>query len=323
MTDGVQGSEERLEQATPEGGEVAGTGSISRQMLRVFLQNKLAVIAACYIIALLLACIIVPLPTFFSRSYWSFANSNYLSTCYQGLPLAASNLGSPAPSWGHPLGCTGGFDNVGLLFYSGRFSLTIGILAGIVTMVVGTLYGIVAGYKGGVIDSILMRLNDVFLSIPGLYLLLLVLVVYGHSVKSLVVVIGFLGWFGVARLMRSEAQLQRDREFSQASRSMGATGWRVMRKHVLPNSISTMVTAATFSVGDAVIALATIGFLGFGLSQPDFDWGTLIQNASTQFEQGYWWTLWPVAGVFILFVLSTNYIGDALRDAFEVRLQER
>jgi peptide/nickel transport system permease protein len=323
MAEQADAAEKRLDEATPEGGEVAGSGSISRQMLRVFLQNRLAVIASCYVIALVLACIIVPLPVFFSRSYWSLANSNYLSTCYKGLPLTAANFGSPAPSWGHPLGCTGGFDNVGLLFYSGRFSLAIGMLAGLVTMVVGTLYGVVAGYKGGLIDSILMRVNDVFLSIPGLYLLLLVLVIYGRSVSSLVIVIGFLGWFGVARLMRGEAQIQRDREFSQASRSMGATGWRVMRKHVLPNSVSTMVTAATFAVGDAVIALATIGFLGFALQQPDFDWGTLIQNASTQFEQGYWWTLWPVAVVFVLFVLSTNYIGDALRDAFEVRLQER
>ncbi len=316
-------AEERAERQAPEGGEVAGGSSIFRQMVRVFFQNKLAVIASGYVTALILGCIIVPLPVFFSRSYWSLANANYASTCYKGGPAAAAILGSPAPSWGHPLGCTGGFDNVGLLFYAGRFSLAIGILAGIVTMIVGTLYGVVAGYKGGLVDSILMRLNDIFLSIPGLYLLLLVLVVYGHSVWSLVIVVGFLGWFGVARLMRGEAQIQRDREFSQASRSMGATGWRVMRKHVLPNSVSTMVTAATFAIGDAVIALATIGFLGLALQQPDFDWGTLISQAATQFEQGYWWTLWPVAIAFILFVLSTNYIGDALRDAFEVRLQER
>lgn len=314
-------TEKAIEHGIPSGGEVAGSGSIFRQMLRVYLQNKLAVIATAYVIILILLCIIVPLH--YPRAYWSNANSMYNSTCYKGTPADAATLGSPGPSGAHLLGCTGGFDNIGLLFYAGRFSLAIGILAGFVTMVVGTLYGIVAGYKGGIVDSILMRLNDVFLSIPGLYLLLLVITIYGNNIWSLVGVVGFTGWFGVARLMRGEAQLQRDREFSQAARAMGATGWRVMRKHVLRNSVSTMVTAATFAVGDAVIVLSTIGFLGLALQQPDFDWGTMIQTASSQFEQGYWWTLWPVATVFILFVLSTNYIGDALRDAFEVRLQER
>jgi peptide/nickel transport system permease protein len=153
--------------------------------------------------------------------------------------------------------------------------------------------------------------------------LLLVITIYGSTLWSLVAVIGLTSWFGVARLMRSEAQILRDREFSQAARSMGATGRRVMWKHILPNSVSTMMTASTFAIGDAVIVLSTLGFLGLALLPPDYDWGTMIQNASNQFELGYWWTLWPVAIVFILFVLSTNYIGDALRDAFEVRLQER
>ena len=191
------------------------------------------------------------------------------------------------------------------------------------TIIVGTLYGIYSGYRGGRVDSVMMRLNDVFLSIPGLYLLLLVITIYGSSVWSLIFVIGLTSWFGIARLMRSEAQILRDREFSQAARSMGATRRRVMWHHVMPNSVSTMMTATTFSIGDSVIVLSTLGFLGLALQIPDFDWGTLIQYASGQFELGYWWTLWPVAIVFILFVLSTNYIGDALRDAFEVRLQER
>jgi peptide/nickel transport system permease protein len=304
---------------TPEGGEVAGTGSITRQMIRVFIQNKLAVGSLAYVTVLILLCIIVPF--WYSRSYWTFAPSNFTSNCFN--LTNAGRFGSAAPSSAHILGCTTGYDNVGLLFYAGRFSLLIGLLAGFVTMIVGTTYGIVAGYRGGKIDSILMRLNDVFLSIPTLYLLLLVITIYGSTVWSLIGVIGFTSWFGVARLMRGEAQILRDREFSQASRSMGATGRRVMWKHVLPNSVSTMMTAATFSIGDAVILLSTLGFLGLALKPPDFDWGTMIQNASGLFQVGYWWTLWPVGIAFILFVLSTNYVGDALRDAFEVRLQER
>lgn len=303
----------------PEGGEVAGGGSMSRQMLRVFRQNKLAVGSAIYIFVLLAMCVIVPL--FYSSDYWSVAGSSTSGSCFNNSNPGV--FGSVAPSLHHILGCTNGIDNFGLLFYSGRFSLLIGLLAGFVTMLVGTAYGIFSGYRGGKIDSVLMRLNDVFLSIPGLYLLLLVITIYGSTLWSLVAVIGLTSWFGVARLMRGEAQILRDREFSQASRSMGATGRRVMWRHIMPNSVSTMMTAATFAIGDSVIVLSTLGFLGLALQPPDYDWGTMIQNASQQFETGYWWTLWPVATLFIVFVLSTNYIGDALRDAFEVRLQER
>jgi peptide/nickel transport system permease protein len=309
--------------AIPEAGEVSGSGTMVRQMVRVFVQNKLAVISAIYVVVLVLLCVIVP---FFWQdtygNYWQFAPSTFTgNSCFNS--TTPGNFGSAAPSAGHPLGCTTGLDNVALITYAGRFSLLIGLLAGVVTMIVGTAYGIISGYRGGKIDSILMRLNDVFLSIPGLYLLLLVIVIYGSTVWSLIGVIGLTSWFGVARLMRSEAQILRDREFSQAARSMGATGRRVMWRHVLPNSVSTMMTASTFAIGDSVIVLSTLGFLGLALKPPDFDWGTMIQYASSQYELGYWWTLWPVAIVFILFVLSTNYIGDAMRDAFEVRLQER
>jgi peptide/nickel transport system permease protein len=303
----------------PEGGEVSGGGSMARQMFRVFVQNKLAVISAIFIIILVLLCVIIPM--FYSASYWASASNDFTSTCFN--KTQPGNSGSAAPSLGHLLGCTTGYDNVALLLYAGRFSLLIGLLAGLATMLIGTAYGIFSGYRGGKIDSGLMRLNDVFLSIPGLYLLLLVITIYGSSIWSLIFVIGFTSWFGVARLMRSEAQILRDREFSQAARSMGATGRRVMWRHVMPNSVSTMMTATTFAIGDSVIVLATLGFLGLALQPPDFDWGTMVNYASSQYELGYWWTLWPVAIVFILFVLSTNYIGDALRDAFEVRLQER
>ena len=306
-----------------DGGEVRGNGSIARQMLRVFIQNKMAVISAGYIFVMVMLCLIVPF--FYGQNYWSDASANVgnHNSCFTH--TAPGVVGSAAPSAGHIFGCTLGYNNWGLLWYAGRFSLFIGIFAGLSTMVIGTAYGVLAGYRGGVTDSILMRINDVFLSIPGLYLLLLVIVIYGSSVWSLIAVIAFTSWFGVARLMRAEAQILRDREFSQASRSMGATGRRVMWRHVLPNAVSTMMTALTFSIGDSVIALSTLGFLGLALQSPDYDWGTIINNATNQqqIELGYWWTLVPVAVAFILFVLSTNYIGDALRDAFEVRLQER
>ncbi len=302
----------------PDGGDVSGGGAMWRQMLRVFLQNKLAVISLLFIVTLIAMCIIVPF--FFAGDYWLNAPIETSGPCWVGVP---GSLGNAAPSAHAILGCTNGYDNFGLLFYAGRYTLSIGFLAAAVTMTFGVAYGIYAGFRGGVADAVMMRIVDVFLSIPLLYLIILVISLYGHTLWVLVCVIGFTGWFGVSRLMRSESQVLREREYVQASTSMGATRRRLMWSHILPNGMSTMVTAGTFAVGDSVLALSALGFLSLGLTTPEFDWGSMIQQATQYFENGYWWTLWPVAIVFILFVLSTNYIGDALRDAFEVRLQER
>jgi peptide/nickel transport system permease protein len=304
---------------TPAGGAVSGGGTMFRQMTRVFFQNKLAVISAIYIITIIVMCVVVPF--FFAGDYWSNAPIETMSHCWPN--TIPGTLGNSGPTAHDILGCTGGYDNLGLIFYAGRYSLAIGFLAATVNMTVGVAYGIFAGFRGGATDALMMRIVDVFLSIPGLYLLLLVITIYGQTLWALIGVIGFTGWFGVSRLMRSEAQVLREREYVQAATSMGSTRRRIMWRHILPNGMSTMVTAATFAIGDAVLALSAIGFLGLGLKPPAFDWGSMIQLASSNFELGYWWTLWPVAGLFILFVLSTNYIGDAMRDAFEVRLQER
>ena len=304
-------------ETAPAGGQVSGGSSMFRQMFRVFIHNKLAVISAVYILILIVLCVIVP--NFYSQGYWLNAPNELNSSCYAG----GSNLGMAGPSLAHIFGCTQGIDNWGLLFYAGRYSLSIGMLAAAVNMTLGVGWGIFAGFRGGKIDAVMMRIIDVFLSIPGLYLLLLVITLYGESLWALVWVIGFTGWFGVSRLMRSEAQVLREREYVQASTSMGATRSRIMWKHILPNGASTMITAGTFAVGDAVLTLSTLGYLGLGLKPPEFDWGTMIQNGVSWFEIGDWWSLWPVAIVFILFVLSTNYIGDALRDAFDVRLTQR
>lgn len=300
----------------PDGGEVGGGSSMFSQMFRIFIRNKLAVISTVYILVLIVLCVVVP--TFYSQSYWLNAPNQINSSCFAG-----SNLGMAGPSLAHPLGCTTGLDDWGLLFYAGRYSLSIGFLAAAVNMTLGVGWGIFAGFRGGKIDAVMMRIIDVFLSIPGLYLLLLIITIYGESLWALVWVIGFTGWFGVSRLMRSEAQVLREREYVQASTSMGATRARIMWKHILPNGASTMITAGTFAVGDAVLTLSTLGYLGLGLKPPEFDWGTMIQNGVPWFEVGDWWSLWPVAAVFIIFVLSTNYIGDALRDAFDVRLTQR
>jgi peptide/nickel transport system permease protein len=302
----------------PAGGEVAGHGSMLRQMVRVFAQNKLAVLSLFYLVFITVACFFGPL-VYHSLQNAGLAITEANNTCYNNSPL-----GIAGPMAGHPLGCTpDGLDELGRILDAGKYSLIVGYVSAIVTMTFGVFYGIVAGYKGGKLDTVLMRVNDMFLSIPGLYLILLIISFLGRGTVGLIMVIGFTGWFGVARLMRGEALMLRDREYSQAVRAMGGGSSRIIWKHILPNSMSTMATAGTFALGDSILALTALGFLGLGLQAPLTDWGTMIQEGSTNFYSGAWWQIWPLAIIFILVVLSTNYIGDALRDAFEVRLQER
>jgi ABC-type dipeptide/oligopeptide/nickel transport system permease subunit len=280
-----------------------------RQRLRIFLQNRLAIASGTYIIILFLVCFIVP---------------HVHPTNQTNQALTFNVTWNQAPSWHHWLGTDSqGFDELGRIFYGGEYSLTLGVLAGLITIVVGTLYGMVSGFFGGVTDTIMMRLIDAFLSVPYLFLLITLITIFGRSTTFLICIIGFTGWWGNARIIRGDALLIRNLEYAQAASAMGASRWHTIRRHVFPNSISNIVTVATFSVADAILFLSALGFLGLGIQTPQTDWGTMLQTGTEQIENGYWWEIFPLAIIFILLVVAINYIGDALRDAFEVRLLER
>ncbi len=290
------------------GGEVADNGTFWRQFIRVFQQNKIALFSVAYVIGLVIFCFIGP---FFYHSNQLDANQ------------ALMNVNLP-PGKGFPLGTDSqGFDILGRLMFGGKASLQLGFLAAFISMTVGVGYGLISGYRGGLLDTVMMRIVDALLSIPGLFLLLAVISVFGRSKLLLILILGLTGWFGTARLMRSEALSLRDREFAQAVRAMGSGSARILWKHILPNSVSTMMTVATFDVANSILALTGLGYLGVGIPIPETDWGAMIQEGSVNFQVGYWWQLYPVCIVFLLLVISFNYIGDAMRDAFEVRLRER
>lgn len=294
--------------STPSGGDVAGDSTMLRQMVRIFAKNKLAVASVAYIVLLTLFCFVGP---YLYHSNQLDANAALLST-------------NNAPGPGFPLGAdSSGFDILGRLMFGGQASLELGFLSAFIGLTIGVAYGVVAGYRGGVVDTIMMRIVDAMLSIPGLFLLLAVISVFGRSKLLLILILGFTGWFGTARLMRSESLSLRDREFAQAVRAMGGSSSRIIWRHILPNTVSTMMTVATFAIADSILALTALGYLGVGIPLPETDWGTMIQSGSVNFQIGYWWQLYPVCTVFLLLVISFNYIGDALRDAFEVRLRER
>jgi peptide/nickel transport system permease protein len=281
-----------------------------RQMLTVFVQNRLAVISTVVLALIVLGCFVGPF--FYHTNQTNF-----------GLLLQYSCLNCP-PGAGRPLGTdSNGFDVLGRIMYGGEFSLVVGIIAGVITIVVGTVYGMVSGFIGGFLDNGMMRVIDALLSIPLLYLLITLVIIFHPSTLLIILIIGFTGWFGNARIIRGDALVIRELEYSQASSSMGGTRMHIVRRHVFPNSISNIVTVGTFSVADAVLALSFLGYLGFGVPLPGTDWGTMMANGQTFLINGWWWEIFPVAAVFVTVIVCINYIGDALRDIFEVRLRQR
>ena len=210
------------------------------------------------------------------------------------------------------------------MMVGGQASLEIGLLAAAIATLVGTLWGAIAGLAGGVVDGVMMRIVDMVLSIPLLFVILIVGAKWGSSVVSLALIIGVFSWLVPARLVRGEVLTLRVRDFVAAARAAGsrpAPGWCC--RHLIPNALSVVVVNITFQVADAILLVAALGFLGFGLNFPTFDWGDMLSGGTTNLLNGYWWQVYPVGICIVLTVMAMNLIGDALRDALDVRLRRR
>jgi ABC-type dipeptide/oligopeptide/nickel transport system permease subunit len=289
-----------------EGGDVTVIQSGWRLGLRSFAQSKLAVVGLGIIIFFAIFCWIGPL----------FYHGNVTLS-----DLTATN--SP-PVQGHPLGTdTNGFDVLEQLMVGGRASLEIGLLAATIATVVGTLWGAIAGLVGGIIDGVMMRVVDVILSIPLLFIILIVGAKWGSNILSLALIIGVFSWLVPSRLVRGEVLTLRVRDFVSAARAAGARRSRLVLKHLIPNALSVVVVNITFQVADAILLVAALGFLGFGLNFPTFDWGDMLAGGTNNLLNGYWWEVYPVGICIVLTVMAMNLIGDALRDALDVRLRRR
>jgi peptide/nickel transport system permease protein len=230
------------------------------------------------------------------------------------------------PSWQHPFGTNDlGQDQLARALFGGRISLTVGIAAMVVAISIGTIIGAIAGYYGGIIDNILMRLTDIFLSLPQLPVLLLVVYLFRDAVKSIfgaelgifflvVLIIGLLNWMSVARLVRSSFLQLKEREFISAAKSLGANSGRIILVHILPNVISVIIVAATLSVGNAIIVESTLSFLGLGFPPDIPTWGRMLYDAQNYLTSAPYMAIFPGLAIFFT-VLSINYIGDGLKDA--------
>lgn len=222
-----------------------------------------------------------------------------------------------APSLAHPMGTDElGRDVLTRVLAGGRVSLAIGALATAVAMIVGVLVGALAGFLRGWVDNVLMRLVDMMLSLPDLFLLILASALFGPSFLVIVFIVGLVRWMNVARLTRASILVLREREFVEAARSLGVRRRRVVTRHLLPNSMSPIIVAATLGVASAILAESTLSFLGLGLQPPTSSWGSMLKDAQTQVFTSPWQAAFPGLMIFLT-VLAINFVGDGLRDAMD------
>ena len=234
------------------------------------------------------------------------------------------------PSWAHPLGTDDlGQDLLARILYGGRISLAVGLAAMVIAISFGVVIGAVAGMSKGPVDVFLMWVTDLFLSLPQLPLLLLIFYLFNDTLKKwigpeagvfvlVVAVIGGLRWMPVARLVRAQFLTLREKEFVEAARALGASPWRQVTVHILPNAMGPVIVAATIDVAAAIIAESTLSFLGLGFPPDIPTWGRILFDAKDHMDVAVHWALFPGALIFIT-VLTINYIGDGLRDAYDPR----
>ncbi len=288
--------------------------------LRQFLRHKMAVVGLIIMAAVTLSVVFVD-----------------RITPYDPEELDLSKMLAP-PSLQHPLGTDElGRDLLTRTLYGGRVSLVVGVFAMLVAVSIGTLVGALAGYFGGIIDNILMRFTDFALAFPRIFVLILFAIIfmrppfsdnplvvvlfgalYKMPVARVVFVIGILGWMDVARLVRGSFLEIRNQEYVESARVLGAGTGRIMFRHILPNALGPIIVAASLGVADAIISESGLSFLGLGIQPPTATWGNMLKNALDQIFDAPWTAIVPGFMIFLT-VLSINYIGDGLRDAFDPR----
>ncbi|MZD10197.1 ABC transporter permease subunit [Streptomyces sp. SID5785] len=280
----------------------APAASGTRLAVRRFLRNRLAVVGLGVVVLFVLFCFVGPL----------LYSTDQTHTLLQQV--------NQSPSGSHWLGTDAvGHDELGRLMFGGKVSLTVGLAAGVLATVIGTLWGAAAGYAGGWVDAVMMRVVDAGIAIPALFILLVVSAITTPDLTGLVVILGLISWLVPSRLVRAETLTLKNRDFVLTLRAIGGSHARAITRHILPNSVSTVIVAATFQIADAILLVAYVSYLGLGVQPPSTDWGGMLSTGMTAAYSGYWWLIVPPGLAIILVVWAFNAIGDGLRDAFDVR----
>jgi peptide/nickel transport system permease protein len=293
--------------AVDHAGNIGAGGPRRQRVMHAFVDNRMAVVGAGGFLAIVLFCFVGPL----------LYHTDQVHVNFDQVDL------SPGTG-GHPLGTdASGYDVLGRLMAGGQTSLIVCVSAAALAAGAGSLIGAIAGFVGGIVDTLIMRLTDAFLSIPQLFVVIVVATIIVPSRLSLTILIGALSWFSTARLVRGEALRIRQLEYMDAARAAGTRSGRMIVRHVLPNAIGVIVVSTTFQVADAILLLASLDFLGLGIPPPSASWGGMLTSGLQYVYDGYWWLIVPAGAIIVVTVTAVNFIGDGLRDALEVRLRER
>ncbi|MCM8749338.1 ABC transporter permease [Thermomicrobiaceae bacterium CFH 74404] len=271
---------------------------------RRFLRNRVAILAALYLVAMYLVALLAP----FIAPY----DPNEGDILYI----------HARPSSEHLLGTDeNGRDVLSRLIYGARISMSVGLIAMVISIAIGSLIGGVSGYAGRVVDSVLMRITDGMMAIPYFFLVLIVVAVFGSSFRNIVLVIGVTSWMVVARIVRSEVLRTRELDFVLAARALGASSTRILLRHILPHAVPSIIVAATLGVANAILLESALSYLGLGIQPPQASWGNMLSNSQAYLWENPLLPLYP--GLLILLtVLAYNFLGDALRDALDPQYRE-
>lgn len=283
--------------------EILTPGKIAWRRLK---KNKLAIIGFIILALLIFGAVFSP----------------YL-TPYEWNETNVLNTNAP-PDSEHLLGTDSmGRDTLTRLLYGGRISLTVGLVATSLIIFIGTIAGGIAGYYGGKIDNIIMRIADVFMSMPFLPLAITMVAIFGASIYNIMMVIGILGWPSLARLVRGEILSLKEQEFMEAARALGIKDRNQIIRHLLPNTMAPIIVNGTLGIATAILLEAALSFLGMGVNPPTPTWGNMLNAAQHMYVLQHRWWLWipPGLAIFVA-VMSLNLVGDALRDALDPRLKE-
>ena len=278
--------------------------SLWQDAVRRLIQNRAAMIGGITVLVLIILAIFAPWIAPYSYSY-------------QNLDLGAS-----PPSAEHLLGTDVlGRDLLSRLLYGARISLLVGFVATGVALVIGVSWGIIAGYFGGRVDSIMMRIVDVLYGLPFIIFIILLMVIFGRNIWLLFAAIGAVEWLTMARIVRAQVIGLKNQEFVQAAQVMGVSNFSMFRRHILPNILGPIAVYATLTIPQVMLLEAFLSFLGLGIQPPMSSWGTLIRYGVESMEEHYWLLIYPGL-TFTITLFALNFFGDGLRDALDPKTSD-